>query len=233
MCKPLFTPPQALHKSAEPSSAPGSRGPQGPIPQPKTPVPHLLPIIQAPGPARGQRLLPLTSSEGPDRAGPGGGHGGRQEGTFGAGGRRGWSEWSWGVGEGPARPRGGGLWELQAQPLQPIPHQPAARLGGACTVAGAAQLAGGDLSLEPGQHRLLVLLHPVDVGTSPLQRLLQCPRPRSKANVLVVCLELLQLPGRRGAGAGMGCTNSPHSTLAPLRQPLAAPKQPRTGMEAG
>lgn len=75
MCKPLFTPPQALHKSAEPSSAPGSRGPQGPIPQPKTPVPHLLPIIQAPGPARGHRLLPLTSSEGPDRAGPGGGTG--------------------------------------------------------------------------------------------------------------------------------------------------------------
>uniref|UniRef100_A0A8C5U5C7 BHLH domain-containing protein n=1 Tax=Malurus cyaneus samueli TaxID=2593467 RepID=A0A8C5U5C7_9PASS len=57
------------------------------------------------------------------------------------------------------------------------------------------------LSIEPLQHRCLVLLHPVDVGTGPLQCLLQRPRPRPKADVLVVLLELLQLPGR-DAGRG-------------------------------
>lgn len=69
-------------------------------------------------------------------------------------------------------------------------------------VRGQVWLSG--VFREPGQHRLFVLIHPVDVGPCPLQRLLQGASTRPEADVLVVCLELLQLQGDRGAGTGAG-----------------------------
>lgn len=57
----------------------------------------------------------------------------------------------------------------------------------------AAQSTSSGLIHQPLQDVLLVLCEPIDVSTGPLDGLIQGQGPRTKSNVCVVLLKLLQL----------------------------------------
>lgn len=62
---------------------------------------------------------------------------------------------------------------------------------------------------EPLEYRVLVLLHPLNVGFRLLQSLLQSPGARAEACVLVIRLKLFQLPGKQSVRSGLALKLSP------------------------
>lgn len=74
---------------------------------------------------------------------------------------------------------------------------------------------------EPLEYRVLVLLHPLNVGFRLLQSLLQSPGARAEACVLVIRLKLFQLPGKQSVRSGLALKLSPEKRGAfPVSHPL-------------